>query len=189
MSSTETAPGFAFDFDRAVFTAAFAEKVQPLVIDEWGLDPEAVAATGGDPDQLVTLVTEKTDSSKALARKHLSEIAEVAGVKVRGLEARLQGLIGRLEAATGPVGERAAQTQEALRARAAETQAAIHDRAARTQEALRELTEQGQHVIEEIQQAVPQAEETVKENLWTALLAALGIGLLMGLIVGLSRGR
>ncbi|MFT4977555.1 MAG: ElaB/YqjD/DUF883 family membrane-anchored ribosome-binding protein [Myxococcota bacterium] len=189
--STEAAPaaGHRFDFDRVAFVRAFADRVSPLVIEEWDLDEEAVAQTEGDPDQLVALVVAKTDSSKALARKHLTEIAEVAGVKARGLEARLVGLISRLEKATAPVQERVARTQEAFHERAARTGEALQDRATRTGEALRELSEQGQHVIEEVRQAVPQAEEKVKENLWTALLAALGVGLLLGLVVGLSRGR
>lgn len=176
--SVDKANGFAFDFDRDAFVQAFDGKVRPLVLAEWSLDADAVDETGGDPDAIVALVTAETESSKALVRKHLTEIAEVAGVKARGLEARLTRLISRLEGATAPVQERVTQTQQA-----------IQDRAVRTTEALRELSEQGHHVIEEVRQAVPQAEEKVKENLWTALLAALGLGVLLGLVVGLSRGR
>lgn len=189
---SETAPAttpYDFSFDRSAFAASFADKIQPLVVDEWGLSADAVAATEGDPDKVVALVVAETESSKALARKHLTEIVEVAGIKARSMEARLQALIGRLEAATGPMQARAAETQEALRERASQTQEVLRERAARTQEAFRELSEQGQHVIEEVRQAVPQAEEKVKENLWTALLASLGLGLLLGLVVGLSRGR
>lgn len=170
--------GFAFEFDRDAFVEAFVGKVRPLVLAEWALDEDAVDETGGDPDAIVALVTAKTESSKALVRRHLTEIAEVAGVKVRSLEARLTRLISRLEGATAPVQERVSQTQQAIQARAV-----------RTSEAIRELSEQGHHVIEEVRQAVPQAEEKVKENLWTALLAALGLGVLLGLVVGLSRGR
>ena len=103
MSETAPAAPYDFAFDRDAFAAAFTQKIQPLVVDEWGLEADAVAETGGDPDKVIALVVSKTESSKALARKHLTEIVEVAGVKARGIEARLQALIGKLEDATAPV--------------------------------------------------------------------------------------
>ena len=53
----------------------------------------------------------------------------------------------------------------------------------------RQLRERGQHLAADVREAVPQAEEKLKENFWTTLLAALGIGVILGLLMGGSRGR
>lgn len=36
---------------------------------------------------------------------------------------------------------------------------------------------------------LPQAEATVRDNLWASILTALGLGLILGLVLGLSSGR
>jgi Na+/H+-dicarboxylate symporter len=36
---------------------------------------------------------------------------------------------------------------------------------------------------------VEEAEATMKDNLWVSLIAALGLGVLAGLVMGLTRGR
>lgn len=36
---------------------------------------------------------------------------------------------------------------------------------------------------------LPQAEATVREHLWVSILSALGLGLILGLVLGLSGGR
>ena len=169
--STEThndTPATGFAFSREGFVAVFEEQVKPLILQEWdAVSATELAETGGEPEKVLALVVEKTDHSKARVRKHLNEIAEVAGVDAQGVEARLLRLLHRLESSAGPLQERAEQTREAVR----------------------ELRDQGRVVLDEARQVFPRAEEKVKDNLWTALLASLGVGLLLGLIVGLSRGR
>ncbi len=36
---------------------------------------------------------------------------------------------------------------------------------------------------------LPQAEATVRDNLWSSLFAALGVGLILGLVIGFGSGR
>ncbi len=156
--------GYVYPFDRDSFAAAFGD-VKKLILDEWPDVPsEALDATAGDPDNVVELVTKSTQHSKALVRKHMAEIAEVADIDSKTLEGRMVRLLHRLEQKTEPVvsGARAAVSE-------LETQSAR----------LRKDAGALQH----------QAEDKIKDNLWQSLIAALGVGLLLGLVVGLTRGR
>ncbi|MEL6346457.1 MAG: hypothetical protein AAFV53_25325 [Myxococcota bacterium] len=166
-ADTTASASYSFPFDRQMFVTAFADSVQPLILKEWpDLSADALSQTGGDPEKVVDAIAAQTDHSRALIRKHLVEIAQVAGVGATGLETRLLELIRQLEQTAG-----------------------LQERAERTREAVRELGEQGKHVIEEVRQVVPQAEEKMKDNVWTVVLAALGLGMLVGLVVGLTRGK
>lgn len=153
-----------FPFSREGFASAWGD-VRSLLMEEWPqLDQARLDATEADPDKVVDLVTKSTDHSKALVRKQLGEIAEAAGVGAKGIEQRLVRLLHKLEQASEPVVTGAQKT-------------------------VQQLGERGQVIVDNAQQVAGRAEEKVKEHPWTALLAALGVGLLLGLLVGLTRGR
>ena len=161
----------AFPFSAEGFSRSF-DAIRPLILQEWPqLTEEDLVAVDGDPEKIVEVVRQRTQHSRALIRKHLSEIAEVAGVDASGLEARLLRLVHALESQVGPVREK------------------VKASGVRAEELADELGERGKVLLDEVKQTVPRAEEKLKENLWTTLLAALGLGLLVGLVVGLSRGR
>lgn len=152
--SPDTAPnGGLPPFSLTDFADLF-DDVRPLILAEWPtLDAKALDATNADVDAIITLVAANTKHSKALVRKHLSEMAEVAGVGAVGVEARLLRLLHLLEHQLEP------------------------------------LQEGGRWAMEEMRQSMPQAKKKMRENLWTSMLASLGVGVLVGLVVGLTRGR
>jgi len=52
------------------------------------------------------------------------------------------------------------------------------------------LEEKSKELMGRVREDVlPQAEATVRENLWASLLSALGIGLILGLVIGFGSGR
>ena len=60
----------------------------------------------------------------------------------------------------------------------------------RLQHALDVLEERSQELATRFQEEiVPKAEKQMRENLWTSLLSALGLGVVIGLLLGVSRGR
>lgn len=161
----------AYPFSIQGFRSAF-DAVRPLVLAEWPeLDPARLDETGADPDQIVSLVTSTTQHSKALVKKHLAEIAEVAGVDARGIEGRMLRLIHALEGKLEPVQETLGRTQE-------KAMAAVH-----------ELEAHSRHVVADVKKAGADVEDTLKSNIWRSLFGALGIGVLIGLVLGLTRGR
>lgn len=154
----------ALPFSPEGFTAAFPQ-IRPLVLDQWPeVDADALDGTEGDPDAVVVLVADATQHTKALVRKQLGELAEVAGVDASGIEARLVRLLHYLEGKAEPVAGEAKRLADTVR-------------------------ERGEDVGKQVAGKVHEAEDTMKDNLWMSLLAALGLGLVAGLLVGLTRGR
>lgn len=169
--TAQTQPAEAYPFSIQGFRDAF-DAVRPLVLAEWPeVDAKSLDATEADPDKVVALVAEKTQRSKALVRKHLAEIAEVAGVDARGLEGRVLRLIHALESKLEPVQETLGRTQESAKA------------------ALETLEARGKHVVSDVKKAGEDVEDALKNNIWRSLFAALGVGVLVGLVLGLTRGR
>lgn len=165
MSDTASALGF----DAALFTESFAT-LRPLIRQEWpAVEEEALEATAGDAQKVVALIAERTERSQVRIRHTLADLVDFAGVETvpaekAGLEGRLLDVLQRLEKHVEPVQAQARQQAQQLR-------------------------ERGQHLAEDMRAAVPQAEEKLKENFWTTLLAALGLGVILGLLMGGGRGR
>jgi len=60
----------------------------------------------------------------------------------------------------------------------------------RLNKVIHNLEEKTKHLVGQVRdEMLPQAEATVKENIWITILSALGIGLILGLILGLTSGR
>lgn len=163
-----------FTFQEEDFRESWAE-IEPLVQQEWPqLDATALASTNGDPEAVVGLLAEGTDHTRTLLRRQLAEIADAAGVG-GGLEARLSRFLRRLESESATVAEQAREARE----RAEDVLDGARTRGGQLAEELRrEATER-----------VPDVEDRIKTNLWTSLLAALGIGVILGMLVGGGRGR
>lgn len=164
--------GFGFTED------AFRERwpeIEALVRDEWpDVDSTALARTEGDPEAVVGVLASATDHTRTLLRKQLGELADVAGVG-GGLEVRLSRFLRRLEAESQAVGAQASQARE------------------QAEEVLGDVRRRGQELADEVRreatERVPDVEERIKSNVWTSLLAALGLGVLLGMLVGGGRGR
>ncbi len=153
-----------FPFSEDAFRGSFSE-VARLICEEWPkVDREALDATEGDPQKVLDTVVAATGHSKVLVRKHLGEIAEVAGVDASGIEARLVRLLHFLEDKADPIGQEAQRLAGQVRDR-------------------------GVSVGKTVAGSVHEAEGTMKDNLWVSLIAAMGLGVLAGLIAGMTRGR
>ncbi|MFT6159514.1 MAG: hypothetical protein ACJAZO_000482 [Myxococcota bacterium] len=154
----------SFPFSEDAFRGSFAE-VARLICEEWAaVDRETLDATEGDPQKVLDVVVAATGHSKVWVRKHLAEIAEVAGVDASGIEARLVRLLHFLEDKADPIGQEAQRLAGQVR-------------------------EHGVSVGKTVAGSVEEAEATMKDNLWVSLIAALGLGVLAGLVMGLTRGR
>lgn len=133
--------------------------LKPLLLEEWpGLDGDAIDATGGDREQLIALIAEKTEHTRALVSRHLDELARLSGGK-----GKTDAVIGKLEASLRRLEGQATQVVDRVR----------------------------DELVPSAQARVEEAQSKVQENIWVSLAAALGIGLLIGLLFGSSvaRGR
>jgi hypothetical protein len=65
------------------FSEQHLQDLIPLLSEEWPqLQPEALLATGGDLEQLVTYIAAQTEHTRALTRHHLGELYSLWLVKV-----------------------------------------------------------------------------------------------------------
>ena len=72
--------------------------LKALILEEWpGIDGAALDGTGGDDDQLVTVIAAHTEHTRALCKKQLAELRELAASKPAPAE-QLEALVRRLEA-------------------------------------------------------------------------------------------
>lgn len=159
-------PSLQPDAVRAVW-----DRLQPAILEEWPqVTAEALRGTDGELEAVVALIAEASDRTRLWVRKHLAELVELLAPPRTGLEERLHRLLARLEGA------------EPLRGKA---QAA----ATAAREVLHEVEARAEDLARDVQSQLPKAEGHLRENLWTSLLGALGVGLILGLLWGTSRGR
>ena len=82
------------------FKSAFND-ISALIREEWPEVEEAeLADTGGELDDVVTLVAAKTEHSKVLVKRHLGELAQVAGSGGHRTIERLRGALEDIEGRT-----------------------------------------------------------------------------------------
>ncbi|MCK6523628.1 hypothetical protein L6R49_19635 [Myxococcota bacterium] len=150
--------------------AAHSDALTKLIVEEWGEDGRAaIEAAAGDHEALIVGLSERTGRTKALLRRQIAELDELA--RETGGPTTRQA---RPTAADG-VAQAAASLSELGR----RVEAAVREVEGRAQAALGEVTDT----------KLPQAEAKIRENLLTSLLMSLGFGLLVGIIVGGSLGR
>jgi ElaB/YqjD/DUF883 family membrane-anchored ribosome-binding protein len=147
------------------------ERLQPAILTEWPqVAADALAATEGELDAVVAVVAEATDRTQLWVRRHLAELVDLLAPPRSRLEERLQRLLERLEG------------MEPLRERAQEAAAAA-------KEAMHEVETRAEDFARDVRTQFPKAEGHLRDNLWTSLLGALGLGLIIGLLWGTSRAR
>lgn len=150
---------------KAQFKESFAA-VTPLMKEEWpDLDGEALAATEGDLDKAVSLLSTHLESTKAAARRHINELVDLATAQEAHRE--------RSNGAAKPADDDARSKLPPLD----DVMAAI-----RRLELF--ATEEVKRVSTEV---VPAARASAQKSMWTSLLIALGLGLFLGM--WLNRGR
>ncbi len=137
-----------------------------LILEEWPtLDRDALDATKGELDPLVTLVAAHADRTKVVTRKLLLELFDLAQ-----RERSSAATNGKAHAAERPKIELPPMDDVIAAIRRLETFAA--DEAKRVSD-----------------QVVPAAETRVKKNIWISLAFALGLGLILGLWLNGGRRR
>jgi ElaB/YqjD/DUF883 family membrane-anchored ribosome-binding protein len=135
------------DFQRAF------KAVTPLIHEEWpGLDAAALEATGGDLDEVTSLVAAHASRTRVAVKRQLLELHAIAS-------------------RSSSNGAPSPPSRAASSVRIDDLVAAV-----RRLEAL--AAEEAKKVSTKL---LPKAEAKVKENLWVSLLVALGLGLILGL--------
>jgi ElaB/YqjD/DUF883 family membrane-anchored ribosome-binding protein len=97
------------------FQADF-EAVVPLIREEWpDVEKDALDGTGGSLDKVVALVAAKTEHTKALVKRQLSELHELSQKSekkpmnlesaLEDIEARARDLLDKIEAKGGEAAE------------------------------------------------------------------------------------
>ncbi|MBI4954605.1 MAG: hypothetical protein HY908_21450 [Myxococcales bacterium] len=133
--------------DTTIDFAKSFDKLVPLIRNEWPeVEAEALDKTGGDFEQVVTLVAKKTEHTKTLVRKQLTELQSVSHEEpgTAGELGRLRKIVDRLQARSHEISEK----------------------------------------------MLADAKKKVSDNPLTALLMALGLGLVLGFLLrGFGRGR
>jgi ElaB/YqjD/DUF883 family membrane-anchored ribosome-binding protein len=140
----------------AAFRRAF-DAVSPLIREEWpDVDAASLAATEGDFDKVVALVAERTERTRVGVRRQLSELLTLARAV--------------------PKSEANGARVPAERARPAFDQMDDVLAAIRRLEAF--ASDEAKRISDKV---VPAAETRIRQSLWTSLLLALGLGLILGL--------
>lgn len=149
---------------KAQFKESFAAVV-PLMKEEWpDLDADALAKTEGDLDQAVALLAAHMESTKAAARRQISELVDLAAAQEAHRE--------RSNGAAKPSDEETSKLPP------------LDDVMAAIRRLELFATEEVKRVSTEV---VPAARAQAQKSMWTSLLIALGLGLFLGM--WLNRGR
>lgn len=153
----------SIDPDR--FKANF-EAIAPLILEEWPtISPDSLMATEGELDPVVDCIATATDRTRALIRQQLRELYHLAVVEP-------------VRPRRSPLSERLSQR---LYSPLSESELK------KTLDALEERTEE---LLKQFKKDVlPELNEKVRNNVGGSLLTALGIGFVLGLLMGGSRGR
>lgn len=147
------------------FKASFGV-ITPLILEEWPqLTADRLAATAGDLNQVVDYIAAETDRTRILIRRQLQELYQIA-------------LANQPPAASSRLATRLTElTTEALTD--SHFKATIAELEARTEKLLHQFK----------QETLPDLTEQVKKNPVGSLLAAVGVGFVLGLVFGGGRGR
>jgi len=140
--------------------------IAPLILEEWSdLSQDSLLATAGELDPVVTYIASVTEQTRTLTRRQLRELYQLA------LAEKTPKHSGRLsKTLTELTGKPISDTD-------------LKD----TVELLEQRTEK---LIEQLKQEVlPELSQKVRNNVGGSLLTALGIGFILGLLLGGSRGR
>lgn len=147
------------------FQANF-EAIAPLILEEWpSLSSDRLRATAGDLDRTVDCIAEVTDRTRVMVRRQLRELYQIAVLEPPPspplrLAERLTGL------ANGTLSE-------------SDLKQTVHLLEERTEELLKQFK----------REVLPELDEKVRNNVGGSLLTALGIGFILGVLFGGSRGR
>jgi ElaB/YqjD/DUF883 family membrane-anchored ribosome-binding protein len=160
--------------------------VRSLINEEWAdLDQEAVSATDGNAEQLVSLISEALDCTKLRVRRQLGELVVLATSDpttseqtFHSMDRKVSAMVERWEDKLQPYLDDG--TKKIRKAKVAVGNA-LDDAQTRANDIKDKV---GKH----IETTLPEAEEMLKRNIWSSLLITLGVGMIFGLLWG-TRGR
>jgi len=147
------------------FKASF-EAIAPLILEEWPtVPPDNLMATEGELDPVVDCIATATDRTRALVRQQLRELYHLAVVEP-------------VKPGRSPLSERLFPLTDSPL-----TESDLKKTIALLEERTEELLAQFKKDV------LPELNEKVRNNVGSSLLTALGIGFVLGLLFGGSRGR
>jgi len=160
--------------------------VHPLISEEWSsVDASALQETNGDADKVVSLIAETLDCTQLRVRRHLGELVVLAtsqSTEADLVESRVSAMVERFEEKLNPLIEDG--TTRLKKAKAA-MDSVIDDAQNKANDIRNKV---GDEINKHLDTTLPEAEEMIKQNLWSSLLIALGFGVIFGLLWG-TRGR
>lgn len=147
------------------FKAAFAA-VSPLILAEWQqVSAEQLATTDGDLPRVVEYIAKTTEHTQTLVHRQLYELYQIA-------------LDEQRQAATTPI------TQAVSRL----LQDQINDDSVK--QTIAQLEAKTEALLQQFkQEMLPEVNQKLQKNPVSTLLAAVGIGFVLGLLLGGRRGR
>jgi hypothetical protein len=136
------------------------EKLRPLIAAEWPeVDAAELAATGGDLDAVIKLISDTVGKTRTQTRRLMAELIGEASTAAGGAA----------RAGTGGVGDR------------------LDDEIERVKKIVERLEARSKHLVDYAKTDLKKdARETVEQNLLLSLIVAVGLGFLLGI---LTRGR
>jgi uncharacterized membrane protein YheB (UPF0754 family) len=174
------------------------EAMVPLILSEWPqLIEENLLATEGDLDLAVAYISDETDRTQTLTRRHLDELATLIESSSRAeVEASAEPPVARPDSQDGNVIDNL--LEDGLTAKAGTFLEETIPSAVGTileeavpssvDQLLNELETRTEHLIAELKaEMLPELEKKARSNLGTSLLVALGLGFVLGLLVGGKR--
>lgn len=161
MSQTSEFPAIALDTFKANF-----EAIAPLILEEWPtISSQNLMATDGELDRVVDCIAAATERTRVLIRHQLRELYHLAVVE--------------------PAQPRRSHLSERL-SQLADRSLSESD----LKQTLDLLEERTEDLLRQFKKDVlPELNEKVRNHVGGSLLTALGIGFVLGLLMGGSRGR
>ena len=165
--------------------------VHPLISEEWAnLDNNALQETQGDADKVVSLIADTLDCTRSRVRRHLGELVVLAtsehsptnASEEEMVESRITAMVDRFEEKINPLIE---DGTSRLRKAKVAMESVIDDAQNKATDMRNKV---GDEINRHLDTTLPEAEEMIKQNLWSSLLIALGVGVIFGLLWG-TRGR
>jgi ElaB/YqjD/DUF883 family membrane-anchored ribosome-binding protein len=154
------------DLSNKAFQENFSQ-LTPLILEEWGqLDRSSLESTHGNFEQVIEQIATETEHTRTLIRRQLNELYRIV------LQDQTQS--DRSESGRSP-----------------QSNSSAHSSAASDiDQVLKQLEERTDELVAQFKKEVlPQLSDRARNNIGTSLLAALGMGFILGLLFGGTRGR
>jgi hypothetical protein len=136
-------------------------KLVPLIVEEWPqIDQEVLENYQGDLDQTIDYIASQSERTRTLVRLHLAELSRIANLEDTSSDNTTKPRNGRSPSATSLLNNEVTHKLDRL---------------------LDTLENRAEKILTQVETEVSQK---ARENIGVSLLAALGLGFILGLLFG-----